>query len=137
MLPHRDQQHEMQGAGWDRTALRSGLEQADRKPWRRRRVWRSTEEGREMLDVPDMRLLGLLTQTPNVHIFDHPLAQRACSLSSVMGASCLMIEKAPIVSQNAEIIKCASDWSGQHTRQMRHCRGDAVTGRAPTGIVVH
>lgn len=59
-----------------------------------------------MLHVLDMGLSGLLAQTANVHVFHHPLAQLA-TLFSVMGASCLMVEKAPIVRQVSQIARYA------------------------------
>jgi len=45
------------------------------------------------------------------------------TLSSVMGASCLMIEKTPIVGQVRQIAKCASLSAARAISRERQCRG--------------
>jgi hypothetical protein len=47
---------------------------------RRRRVGRSPEERRELLDRPNVGLLRLVAYPADAHVFEHPLAQRGYSL---------------------------------------------------------
>src|ERR1700758_1485901 len=98
------------------------------------RIRRTSEEGCERLDLPDIVVARLLDEVAHHHIFDHALAQRADGVLAHRGAPCMGLSLSSANFAKRSSVHLLSPSVGAHSIPFlawRRCCLAALSSQSP------